>query len=281
VVEAAKIYIHIGFRRTATTCLQNVVFNRNEGINYIAKTGDNYPKWLIEWHYLDDYAFEKWKEKIKDTLFSLLDGGKINLISSEAFTNTGVIYSQALRIKAIVPDARIIMTLRDPVEMVKSHYRGDVSEGVAHLELKEYLDWKRTPFVIGKRRPIYLPDFFFTEAVDFYKELFGEKNLCILKYEDMVRRPDDFFNQLGSFMGTRFHDVREKLGIRLNEGTSEKKLQGKRADNFLNFIKKHFPAASGKVSLEDLKKDVGGVILDDDTERRLKQYYRGKAWDYY
>lgn len=277
---AGKLFIHVGLRKTATTWLQEFLFKEMKEINYIGKTEENYPEWMIRWHYLDDYAFEKEKHEIRNILQSLMNREKINLISSEAFTNAGVIYNQALRIKGVFQDAKIIVTFRNPIDMVRSHYRHDVAEGESFLNINEYLDWKRTPFYIGKRKPIYLPDFFLDEIKDIYFMLFGANNVCVLKYEDMIDCPEKFFSQLGAFLGVTIPDLSGRLTVRVNEGAGKEKLLSKKAENFMNFLQRFFPALASKVSLEDIKADAGDFVMDEETQRRLKEYYRGKASDY-
>ena len=44
--------------------MQEVLFPQLP-VNYIAKTDLNYPRWLIEWHYADDFLFERIKGSIR------------------------------------------------------------------------------------------------------------------------------------------------------------------------------------------------------------------------
>jgi hypothetical protein len=274
------LYIHVGLRKTATTWLQNIVF-KDCSLNYLGKTEDSYPEWLLKWHYLDDYAFEKEKNNIRDILYTLLKPDIPTLISSEAFTNTGVIYNQALRIKDIYPDTRIIITLRDPVALLKSHYKHDVADGQYFMDLVNYLDWERTPFDLLKRKPIYLPDFYFNENIDYYQELFGFDNVCLLKYEDMNKDPFSFFEKLGDFLGIHFYGIDEKLKVKLNEGIAEVDLKMKKVTNFKEYLQLHFPNIFDTIKEVDFVKDFGSTIIDRELEEKLKEYFRGKCYGYY
>ena len=70
------VYVHIGLERTATTWLQNMIFNSHPEINYLGKTSENYPKWLIEWQYLDDYTFNKSVSRIKERIRESVEKSK-------------------------------------------------------------------------------------------------------------------------------------------------------------------------------------------------------------
>ena len=274
-----NLYIHIGLRKTATTWLQNLIFNRNRNINYLGKTEKNYPDWLIKWHYLDDYAFRKEVITIKKSVESLLTSNKVNLISSEAFTNTAVLYNQALRIHELFPNAKIIMVLRDPIECLKSHYKDDVKHGICFLNLKEYLDWGRTPFVLIKRPPIYLPDFFYDESIEHYKELFGSYNVCVLKYEDLVQNATRFFAQLSEFLGVAFSNI--PFNTKLNVSIDESKIKKFKINAAKKYLKKYFPNLNKKISRSYIERDMSTEIIDKKLEEKLKKYFSGKCYGYY
>jgi hypothetical protein len=276
-----KLFIHVGLRKTATTWFQNILFKNNRDINYIAKSTNNYPQWLIDWHYLDDISFEGKKEKIKSKIVSLLDKEKINIISSEAFTNTGVIFSQAHRIKDLVPFAKIILTVRDPIDTIKSHYKYDVSVGDSWLDIDEYLDYKKTPLVIGKRKSIYLPDFLYKNIKDLYVQIFGKKNLCIIRYENMLNNPDKFSESLYNFIGKNVYFDQSKMNMFINKSPGENEIRKKRANNIFKYLNKYFSGTASKISIDDLFSDISDNILTAKTEYKLKKYFKGKTLGYY
>ena len=280
------LVIHIGYRKTATSWLQEILFP-TLNLNYIGKTEGNYPDWLIEWHYADDFSFDDRENFIRKRLSSCLDRNRTNMLSSEAFTNTDSIYSQALRIKQIWPEARIIMTLRDPIDMIWSHYRADIQEGDCFVNLEEWIDWKRTPFVIHKRKAIYLPDFFFDEAIKLYTNLFTEKNVCILKYEDMISENNDiFFIKLFKFLG--IHDQMpssKQLSKKINESPIEQgSLEVLKRKNLERFMHKHYP----NLSINDSSSSINPRLesshssgIPSELREKLVFYFKGKTYGYY
>jgi len=269
-----EIYIHVGHRKTATTWLQNQVFNlKNERLNYLGKTSREYPNWLLSWHYLDAFEFSNKKTEIAKDIQSRIDKDRVNLISSEAFTNTGVIHEQAHRIKQIIPNAKIIFVTRDPIELVLSHYRNDIQMGDAYCDIDEYLDWERTPMVIGKRKSIYLPDFFFIESLDLYKKLFGDANVLLLEYEELEIKPINFIGKIEEFMGIEFN---------LNNKVFEKKENSSRFDATLrdklrsNLEIKIANCISNRSNLLN-RSTVENSLVEDELIEKLKCYFREKA----
>lgn len=278
------LVIHVGFRKTATSWLQNILFPRLD-INYIGKTESDYPNWLIEWHYADDFYFEQRVRSIQEHLASRLIEKKCNLLSSEAFTNTAVIYSQAQRIRAIWPKARILVTLRDPVAMVWSHYRGDIKEGTCFDEVEHRLDWKRTPYVMDKRRAIYLPDFFFDESICLYKDLFGPENVCVLKYEDMRSNRSIYFVRLFEFLGIAPNiPLVDLLAEKVNESPKAvASLERLKQENFNRFLLNHFQNLPIRRAVypEKSESKPGRTGIDGKLRKRLQDYFKGKTHGYY
>ena len=280
------LVIHIGYRKTATSWLQEILFP-SLSLNYIGKTEVNYPDWLIEWHYADDFFFDERQAIIRKRLYSCMDRNRTNLLSSEAFTNTASIYSQAHRIKKIWPEARILITLRDPIDMIWSHYRNDIQEGDCFVNIEEWLDWKRTPFVIHKRKPIYLPDFFFDEAIKLYSSLFTDKNICILKYEDMISQKNNiFFIKLYEFLGIRDQIPSSKqLSKKINESPKEQSsleiLKRKNLEKFINKYYQNLSINDSFLSNNHPMELSPSSIIHSELREKLVNYYKGKTYDYY
>lgn len=278
-----SIYIHIGFRKTATSWLQKNLFP-SLPINYIGKGNNNYPDWLINWHYADDFYFKSQRSEIIKMLERNLVGDRPNLISSEAFTNTSVIYSQAVRIKKISPQAKIIITLRDPVDMVWSHYTHDILEGDCFVDIDNWLDWGRTPFVLHKRKTIYIPDFFFDETIKHYIELFGQENVCVLKMEDMSNEKNIFFEKLYQFLNIKAEPpIAALLATKVNKSNdvvpnaSEMKW-----NNFMIKLQSSYPILHEELARAPFNKYSNKeVVMPENVKRKLELAFKGKTNGYY
>ncbi len=272
--------IHIGKGKTGTSFLQEEIFQSDKNINYIAKTEDDYPQWLIQWHYSDDLVFNEINEEIVDKVNSLMSKDKINLISSEAFSIVGNLYQQAIRIKKIQPNTKILITLRDPLKAILSFYKYSVQSDKLIHNLEKCIDYDRTPMVFYKRKPIYLPDYYYDEIIEVYQELFGKENICILKYEDMVNCPDKYFTDLSNFLGVNLNinEIKMKLNNRLNTSPKDEGINKLRAQNIWRLLKNQFP--NSNIDLKDIVVD-DAPLMADDLRQKLIAHLKGKCYGYY
>jgi len=108
----------------------------------------------------------------------------------------------ARRIQMQVPEARIIISLRDPVERAYSHYLMHVREGIqklgfydALLEDLERTDetWAISHFYVGKGR--------YADQVSRYVEIFGLDRVKILLFDDLKRDPAATLYEVAQFLG--------------------------------------------------------------------------------
>lgn len=280
-------YIHVGYGKTATTWLQDKLFPQHPQIRYWGKTSSEYTKeleWLKNLHYHDDYQYFKEREKLKHWILSrhFEDSAKVSLLSSEAFTNFTMIVSQANRIKDVFPNPRIIVALRNPIALLESYYKQNVKGGLWFLNIEEYLDWRRTPFAIQKRPPVYLPDLFYDEVVGFYKSVFGSENLCVLRHEDFVIAPNSLASKLGSFMGIDFGDISEIAKEKVLEGLPNELVPAQRIKNLQNYLSESFPDLAKHVEthvrLFDLREK---PIIGHALAQRLTEYFKPKCSMYF
>jgi hypothetical protein len=91
------------------------------------------------------------------------------------------------RIGSVIPDAKIIILLRDPVERAYSHYLMDVREGLQELPFRHALqkDWNRTKKGWSVSQ-LYVELGLYAEQVRRYLEVFGPEQTLILMFEDLT-----------------------------------------------------------------------------------------------
>jgi hypothetical protein len=89
-----------------------------------------------------------------------------------------------------VPDARILMSLRDPVERTFSHYLLHRRMGVQSLPAREAL-----------RRDFYLREGRYARPVQRYRELFGSERVKVLIFEEFVHDARKGVNDVLAFLG--------------------------------------------------------------------------------
>ncbi|MFW6134894.1 MAG: sulfotransferase family protein [Elusimicrobiota bacterium] len=170
-----KLFIHVGLMRTGTTFLQRRVFPKIKNINYNGK-----PR--IE------------NVQIKE--------GMVNLISREGLSagpgRRRVIeplkpkqrFIAADRLKAIFPDAKIIVGVRDKESWLQSFYRQQLKGGgwMSWEEFMNYCDgWLD-----------------FDKYINYLKKLFDD--VYVYRFEDLKANPESVVKGICDFMGVEMPD---------------------------------------------------------------------------
>jgi hypothetical protein len=189
----------MGYGRTATTWLQNKVFPVIPDFQYLGKTEQDFPQWMIKWNYLDRLLLSKEVKTIQGHIDQASEKGKV-LISSEAFTQTGGIVDQIERIKAVIAEPKIILIIRNPTDLVVSKYRRLFEANFFDGEIEQYLDYSSTPFDLVRRKRLYLHDYNYPLVINRLFDEFGQQNVLVMKYEYLVNKPEAFIDVLMGFL---------------------------------------------------------------------------------
>jgi Sulfotransferase domain len=119
------------------------------------------------------------------------------------------------RVAADLPEVRIIVLLRDPVERAYSHHRERVHEGVEDLSFRQALDaedgrldgelarMEREPFYYSRphdwysyrQRGVYAPQ------LRRWQEVVPPSRLVVLRSEDMYAQPQAVYDEVTTFLG--------------------------------------------------------------------------------
>lgn len=277
-----SLFVHAGYAKAGSTFLQERVFAPHERLNYLGKSRAEYPDWLIRWHYADDLYFDRHATEIRTHIDSLCEPDVPNLLSSEMFTmHGGSASAQLRRLHRIVPDARVILVLRDPIDRLISFYRHLVEHDGLTLPLEECLDWERTPFVFYKRKVAYLADSLYDELVDFAHEQFDNR-VCVLRFEDLVERPEEFLGELERFVGVPFDApmIQSRLPQRENAGVAATEIPRLRWENAVSALKPLapdalIPAPTGSPRVAEVE------LVSEELRENLRDFYRGRCQGYY
>ncbi len=280
--ETGRLCIHVGFGKAASSWLQDVMFNGHPNLNYLGRSCGNYPDWLIKLHYLDDYRFEQERPEISKRVRALLSPDRVNLLSSENFVNPSSIYSQAKRIRETFGSPRIMIVLRHPVSLLESLYKHWVREGLWSLPFEDYLDWSRTPFALPKRKPIFLPDYFYDEVLDYYHRLFSEPDVLVVKYEELVASPTCFMERVGAFLGVLFEDVEARALTKVLEGLPAESVAARRKENMAAFLGRFYEdGAEVGAGLVDERIIGRERVITQDARDRLDAFFAPRCSAYY
>lgn len=101
------------------------------------------------------------------------------------------------RIKQEVPDAKIIVLLREPVSRAFSHYLMDVREG---MEARPFLRALQEDYAIHKKgwgiSHLYVELGMYCEQISRYLDRFGRESVLVLFFEEVFADPDSTFYAL-------------------------------------------------------------------------------------
>ncbi|MBT6843286.1 MAG: hypothetical protein HOA17_05750 [Candidatus Melainabacteria bacterium] len=203
--------VHVGYHKTATTWLQHNLLNNPElGFKrYISK--DEIRDKIIVPNALDFDA-----PKLRAWYESVVDDAYLSVVSSERISghpHSGGFDSKqnADRIKAVFPDAKILIVQREPVDAILSSYLQYVKTGgVCNLD-----DYIQPP---ARNLPILtafdFEYFNYAKLVGYYNDLFDD--VLVLHYEDFIQDPKSFCLKITNFAGAKsleelpFNKVRNK-----------------------------------------------------------------------
>jgi hypothetical protein len=210
------VVVHAGYYKTATTFLQKWVFGVAK-LGFSALAPDTITDSVARVRYFGD-AFilnenrrlisawtlevEGLRERIQHYI-SAAPG--VPVISHERFLgypfSSGFDAYQVLqRIKAAVPNARIVIVIREQHDLIVSTYFQYLRRG-GLLSLQAALTRAYDNRFPGHFSPEY---FKYHIAVQAYINAFGKENVLVVPYEMMRTEPETFYRRLFGFCGTEY-----------------------------------------------------------------------------
>jgi len=111
------------------------------------------------------------------------------------------------RIKQIIPDARLIYIVRDPIKRSFSHYLYYRYYGLAKWDSFKHA-MQVSPDCLGAS--------LYFERIDAYLTYFDPENLLVLIYEDYVSKPTKFFQEIFRFLELDDGFVPKNIGVKTN-----------------------------------------------------------------
>lgn len=210
-----ETFVHIGLCKTGTSFLQQCFFPAIDGIHYI----NVHASWLDEIIYKNDFDFEY--KKVRSNFKTFISANSLPvLISNESLAGNflhGAMDTTMIanRLHAMHDDLKIIITIRNQMDMIDSLYRQYVHQGGA----LSFLNFMK----LGAPNPIYagLSYLNYYKLVSLYCGLFGRKNVLILKYEDLNCDYKLFLRQILDFIGVDYkHDLADVF-VKKNVGLSD------------------------------------------------------------
>lgn len=203
-----KVFLHLGIHKTATKFLQEDIFPKMPDIDYISKA--KYERTLLDKILHQDFlAFNYRKDELRKDFFELAeDSDKLMLISNELlygniFFQNNNRFSILMKLKALFPEAKIILSIRGQRQMIDSIYREYLVQGGCD-KMKDFLT-PQTPR--GKSILSYSPSLDpeslkYGQYLDEIVKLFGTENCCFIPYEKLVKTPQEYLKEIFQFIGS-------------------------------------------------------------------------------
>ena len=136
------------------------------------------------------------------------------VITGEASTNYIFYPHVPARVRAMVPDAKLIALLRNPVDRAYSHYQHGVKRGGVHTSFEVAIEQEETSIFGEKERMIADENYYswsyqaysykskgiYVDQLEVWSRLFPRENILILKSEDYFDDPSSVFRQVLDFL---------------------------------------------------------------------------------
>ena len=148
------------------------------------------------WQRGADYYSKKW--------FDPLPAGRVLGEKSTNYLEAPVV---AERIYRVVPQIKLILLLRNPVERAYSNYLWSRQNGLETesfeqaLVLEEERDQEVTPQIRYARPYAYFSRGLYAEHLSRFLDLFPRPQILVLRYEDISTRPEGIATDLHRFLG--------------------------------------------------------------------------------
>jgi hypothetical protein len=208
-IENKEIYIHIGYSKTATTTLQNNLFAHLKRFDIIGKpwtSKNNIHQKIIE-TITECETMEYNGKDLLNEVFAVSHNAKL-LISHEGFSGGPILsgrvsrYEIACRLKNLFPQAKILIVLREQKSMIKSRYLEKLKNGRTKLNFNE---WFKVNSENMHKENIF-QYFHYDKILELYIELFGDKNVEVLLFEDFKVKQEYFLKKLFNWLSLPYNE---------------------------------------------------------------------------
>lgn len=268
--DLPPVLFHVGYHKTATTWMQMEFFRKRCGFHKVLST-DQLSELIT-----DPLRFDFDPAHARRVIKAQSDRtGLANVISEETLCSNplfggreGVEFAE--RIKAIVPDAKILITIREQNKIIASTYMQYITRG-GTLSPDQFLrgNEKYGYYYFSHRH------FLYDRLVRYYTELFGIERVLVVTMESFIRNPAAVLRSVARFAGAEGGEIPDAL--------SSRRVAESPAEAFLPLLRRinHFRRGAAK---REVVADLGSVAdaLYRATNRigrdkRVKTWLRGST----
>lgn len=244
-----KDIIHIGAHKTATTSFQKNLFTNNKKIGYLGQHClENKEVYFAIDSLINDDDYDYYYQKV--ILKKKIESIKEENIDKFIFSNEDIVTSRFLsqsvkRLKELMPNSTIILSIRNQLSALQSWY---VSHG-SKLKLVpkgywnkfvNYDDWFTYIFEFNRlsitpHQISPLEAMNYKKIYDVFSLHFGEENIKVIVYENLFFDKEKFFNDWSNLIGIDSKKIEQVLTNSKIERLRETQLHF-RLRKFFSFI---------------------------------------------
>lgn len=174
------------------------------------------------------------------------------------------------RIAQIIPEARLIAQLRNPVERAYSDYCMLFRRGQVNGDVNRHLDWTRTG------APRFLADGLYARHIRRYLDHFPAHQLKLILHDDIRSSPQEVIGEVCAMLGIA--PTIEETAIERRVNDSQAPLMPLFLRRLPDPVKKLVGPLRGGATFEALRGLVARPVqyppLQADTRKRLEDFYR-------
>jgi hypothetical protein len=237
----AKSVIHIGANKTGSTTLQRCLFSVCPEISYLGEDCLDYEKYKVILNSLvsdDGIHFYYHQTKKLFEKFTQTNGSKTFLYSNEDIMTSRVPTQCAKRLFDFMPDAEILLVIRNQLTAVPSIYanHGAFLKNVPKKYWRRFVsfdDWMN--YCMAFTNYSYLDSFFYHRILNLYENFFGRDKIKILMYEDFLNNKEKFISDISDILR-----INKSNALSLLEGKRERKRYTQREYQYHKFRSSFF-----------------------------------------
>ena len=200
-----RLLIHIGYHKTGSGWLREEFFRlRASGFQRIPKSADHPIRLLAAARPFafdaeaSRAAFEPYLRQAEERgLFPVIS---FERLSGHPFSGGHDAKEIAVRLHAALPDALVLVVIREQQSVIASTYKQFVRHGGA-LAVRQFLEPKRNPSL---QVPLFHLDHFeYHHLIGYYQQLFGPERVGVLAFDHFAADPCAFVAEISRFSGVR------------------------------------------------------------------------------
>ncbi|MEQ6167979.1 sulfotransferase [Ekhidna sp. MALMAid0563] len=206
----------------------------------------------------DDIHINKYAVYKKKEYLNLFNRSHQYKAVGEASVRYFISEKAAKNIKSNIPNCKIIILIRNPIERAFSSYQMSVRDRKEHLSFLEAVNEKEKREKENWARACFLRAGFYSENIKRYQTLFGEDSVLLLFTEDLNKKPQQEVKKAFKFLGVDTSFIANTAIIHNKSGIPKNKALHSfmtRLDDFIgwtrplrNYVRLHTPDLDKKLS---------------------------------